>query len=291
MHKRDMNNAVPPDYAVDKRADITSYRFITLFVFLSWVTLSITSHIEAIRDGNSEPAIQPWLTQFASHIVILLVMLIIPVLLTRFPLNRETWPRALGAFVGGFLIFSITHILLMVAIRKLLWPVFFGGPYIFGLSDPINWLYEMQKDAYTFLLQISVFWFARLQARQSFEAEGRKQEAKESGRLTLISGGRISLVNANDVRLAKAAANYVDIHTPHRDLLVRMTLRELEQLLATAADNHIRIHRSCIVHMEEIADVKPNGDGSATITLINGNKLQASRSHRSMLEKALLGRE
>eukprot|EP00903_Cladosiphon_okamuranus_P002609 g2607.t1 len=152
----------------------------------------------------------------------------------------------------------------MVALRKLGWPLLFEGPYVFGLDQPLIWFYELQKDAYTFLLLTSIFWVGRFAARQRLEKEGRREEAKESGRMTLTSGGRIYVVNADEVRLAKSAANYVEIELERRQLLVRMTLSDLERLLMAAGDNHIRIHRSCIVHKSDIEELRPNGDGTAS---------------------------
>ena len=271
----------------DKKADWISYRFIILFVFLSWVTLSTSDQIDAIKDASGEPAIQFWLTQFTSHLVILLVTFLIPWLLTRHPITREAWPRPVAIFGLGFVLFGTVHILGMVALRKLLWPLLIGEHYEFGLTDPLNWAYELQKDLYTFVLLISIFWFGRYSAQQRLEAKGRQEEASESGRLTLTSGGRIYLIDADEIQMAKAAANYVEIDTPKKTLLVRITLRELERLLVTAGDNHIRIHRSCIVHKTDIAELKPNGDGSATIKLLRGQTLQVSRSYRTALNATL----
>ena len=281
-----MDHAASTDIAADKHADRISYRFIALFVFLSWITLSASSHIDAITEANGEPAVQHWLVEFTSHLVIMFVTLLIPILLTRFPVTRETWPQSLAAFGLGFAAFGTGHILAMVALRKLLWPVLIGGHYEFGIADPLNWVYELQKDAYTFVLLVSIFWLGRQNARQRLEATGRQEEASESGRLTLTSGGRIYMINADDVRLAKAAANYVEIETPDKTLLVRMTLRELERLLRAAGDDHIRIHRSCLVHKADITELNPNGDGSASILLSDGQTLQVSRSYRPALSAA-----
>jgi len=278
-----MDHDTSPDIAAERQADWISYRFIALFVFFSWITLSVSSQIDAMKDDNGEPVMKFWLSQLTSHLVIMVVILLIPVLLTRFPLTRENWPRSLTAFGLGFIIFGTGHVFGMVVLRKILWPIFIGSHYEFGLAEPLNWFYELQKDVYTFILLVSVFWFGRQSVRQRLEAKGRQEEVSESGRLTLTSGGRVYLVVADEIRLAKAAANYVEINTPKKVLLVRMTLRELERLLVTAGSNHIRIHRSCLVHKEDISELNPNGDGSASIRLLDGQTLQVSRSYRPAL--------
>lgn len=275
------------DIAAEKRADLASYKLVLAFTFLSWITLSISSQIDAIRAETGESAIGFWFIQLTSHIIVALLALIIPALLTRFPLTTESWRRSLLGFGTGFLVFGLVHVLAMVLLRKIGWPIFFGGPYVFGLDRPLIWFYELQKDAYTFLLLTSIFWFGRFAARQRLENEGRRAEAKESGRMTLTSGGRMYIVNADDVRLVKSAANYVEIRLANRQLLVRMTLSDLERLLKAAGDNHIRIHRSCIVHKADIKEVRPNGDGTATVLLRDGSQQQASRSYRANIQLSL----
>lgn len=260
-------SALSKDIAAEQRADRLSYALIAMFTFLSWITLSITSQIDAMRTGTGEPALQFWFVQFTSHIVVLALATMIPVLLNRFPLTLESWVRSLAGFIFGFLIFGCVHVLAMVLLRKIGWPFLFAGPYEFGLDQPLIWFYELQKDAYTFVLITSIFWFGRLSARQRLENEGRRAEVKESGRMALTSGGRIYMVSADEVRLAKAAANYVEIQTPGKSLLVRMTLSELERLLSAAGNDHVRIHRSCVVHKADINEVIPNGDGSASVKI------------------------
>ncbi|MEL7285755.1 MAG: LytTR family DNA-binding domain-containing protein [Pseudomonadota bacterium] len=279
--------AISNDIAAEKRADRASYCLVLVFTFLSWLTLSISSQIDAVRAGTGEPAMIFWFTQFTSHVVVAVLALIVPFLLTRFPPTADSWRRSLAGFGVGFIVFGLVHVLAMVALRKLGWPLFFEGPYVFGLDQPLIWFYELQKDAYTFLLLTSIFWVGRYAARQRLEKEGRREEAQESGRMTLTSGGRIYVVTADEVRVAKSAANYVEIELDRRQLLVRMTLSELERLLNAAGDNHVRIHRSCIVHKSDIEELRPNGDGTASIILKNGTQQQASRSYRAKVQGVL----
>lgn len=277
------------DIAAEKQADRTSYKLVLVFTFLSWITLSTSAHIDAVRSGSGEPALVLWFTELTSHIIVALLALIVPAWLTRFPLKTESWTRSVFGFAIGFLVFGTLHVLAMVALRKIGWPILFDGPYVFGLDQPLIWFYELQKDFYTFLLLTSIFWFGRFVARQRLNEEGRQAEARESGRLTLTSGGRIYIIDAEDVRLAKSAANYVEIQLTNKELFVRMTLSDLEQLLAAAGESHIRIHRSCIVHKSDIKALQPNGDGSASITLQDGSQQQASRSYRANVQLALKG--
>jgi len=114
-----------------------------------------------------------------------------------------------------------------------------------------------------------------------------RAEAKESGPITLVSGGRIYIVNVDEVRAAEAAANNVEITTPGKTLLARITFRELERLLAAAGNFQIRIHCSCFVHKADINALKPNSDGRASLVLSDGSVRQVRRSDRASLRDAL----
>jgi len=282
-----MDHNISADIAADRRADRISYWYVAIFVFFSWITLSVSSQLDAIQDATGEPAIRHWLLEFTGHVTVLPVILLVPVLLTRFSFTRESWPQSVAAFGLGFIAFVVGHILPMVMINHLLWPLLLDGHYEFGLLSPLSWLSQLQKDAYTFVLLITAFWFGRQYTRQQLEAEGRRTEAKESGQLALTSGGRTYLINAENVRYAKAAANYVEVQTDNKVLLARMTLRELEHLLASAGDSHIRIHRSHLVRKADITELQPNGDGAASIKLKNGETLKVGRTYLSVLNTVL----
>ena len=95
--------------------------------------------------------------------------------------------------------------------------------------------------------------------------------------------GRTLFLNAEDVIYAAAASNYVEITTQHGTHLARMTLSSLERLLAETRTNHIRVHRSYIVHGDHIQEIIPTRDGNVTIQLDNGVTLTGSRGYRDRL--------
>lgn len=282
-----MNKPPINEISQEKKADRLSFVFIGIFTGLSWLTLSITDQIEAGTALSAKQISQIWLTQLTSHIVVLALMPLLPWLLSRFPIRRENWHLWLPALAIGFLTYGAIHVLGMVGFRNALWLLLWGESYEFGLASPVVWFYELQKDLFTFLLQLSAFWFGREIMQARLMEQGRRRAVAESGRVTLHSGGRIHVIDVDDLLYAKAAGNYVEIQTRRQELLVRMTLRELEERLAAHSKKHIRIHRSTLVHLNEVNFLQPDKDGSAIIELNDGVRLRASRTLRGGVEEKL----
>ena len=59
----------------------------------------------------------------------------------RFPWRRTGWPRVLGVYVLGALVFSLLHTTLMALSRAILFPLFGLGPYDYG---DMHWRYPME---------------------------------------------------------------------------------------------------------------------------------------------------
>ncbi len=270
--------------AADRRADRLSFLFVAAFVVLSWVVLSSSEQMDAQRTGQNTPWAEPWLTQLTSHVAILMSILVIPFFLNRFPINWANWKKQTPIYVLAFFLFGAVHIILMDVFRRLSFPIILGRPYYDPLLDIRIWIYELRKDAYSFLLILSVFLTGRHIEQLRLEARSTLQEAKNSGRLTLKSGGRTIFLNAQDIIWAESASNYVDIHTEQGQHLARMTLASLEKLLLEAGDLHVRVHRSYLVKRDVLREILPSGEGGASITLINGTVLPVGRKYRSNLE-------
>jgi len=264
------------EYLADRRMIV----FVVLFTALSWIVLSTSEQLEAVRTGDEINWIVPWLTEFTSHFVLICVALVIPVFLARWPLSLENWQRRVPVYIACFFVFSTIHILLMVAMRSAMFPFFLGESYEFGLMNPSVWVYEFRKDLMTFILVLSGFLTSRHIAQLQLEADGARHEARETGRLTLKSGGRTVFLKAEELVWAKSASNYVELHTQTGEHLIRMTLSNLDTLLSEAGDGHVRTHRSYLVQKSSIREIVPTGNGDAKVVLKNETSIPASRKYR-----------
>jgi two-component system, LytTR family, response regulator len=89
---------------------------------------------------------------------------------------------------------------------------------------------------------------------------------------------RFVFVRMSDVDWIESAANYVQVHTRSREFLLRMTMCELEAKLDPR--QFVRIHRSTIVNIDRVAELKPSLHGDFAVALLDGTALRMSRGYR-----------
>lgn len=265
----------------DRRADRETYIYVLAFTFASFLILTLSR----ISDYPEDNALRFWIDMGTSHAVIALCVLAIPYVLTKAPLVREHLKTSIPIHILACIAFSVVHILLMVGLRKLMQSMILGETLHFGLGEFDTWLYEFRKDAYTYTLVVFMFQVGRQLMQTKLELAAARADARQNHRLTLKSGGRTIFLNADEVLWAKAASNYVEVHTETGSHLARMTLSRLKNLLAESGPTHIQTHRSYIVHRTAIREIIPTGEGDAKLTLSNGESVPASRGYREMLKE------
>ncbi len=100
-------------------------------------------------------------------------------------------------------------------------------------------------------------------------------------RFTVRDGERYVLVRAADVDWAEASANYVRLHVGPRTYQMRTTMSDLERQLDPA--QFTRIHRSAIVNLDRIREIRPEWHGEYEVALTTGTTLRLSRGYRDRL--------
>jgi two-component system LytT family response regulator len=104
-------------------------------------------------------------------------------------------------------------------------------------------------------------------------------------RIAVRSRGRISFVRFIDVTRLESAGNYVRLWLGKDSHLVRETLAQLEARLDPK--RFVRIHRSTIVNIEQIRELRPWFGGDAVLVLIDGSELTVSRTYRTHVMELL----
>lgn len=94
--------------------------------------------------------------------------------------------------------------------------------------------------------------------------------------------GRTVLLDVGDICWIEAADNYVRLHTVNGIHLSRRTMRDLEQTLDPA--RFARIHRSAIVALAAVRELRPLGDGDQEVVLGSGKRLVLTRLYREAFE-------
>jgi two-component system LytT family response regulator len=94
--------------------------------------------------------------------------------------------------------------------------------------------------------------------------------------------GRTTVLAVSEIRWIEAADNYVRLHTAEGVHLSRRTMRDLEALLDPR--HFARVHRSAIVALRQVRELRPLGDGDQDLLLEGGTRLVLTRSYRDAFE-------
>ncbi|MBC6992214.1 LytR/AlgR family response regulator transcription factor [Hymenobacter sp. BT491] len=97
--------------------------------------------------------------------------------------------------------------------------------------------------------------------------------------------GRLYFVKADQVLYLESKGNYVTLHTPGQQHLLRTTLSQLEGKLNSRV--FLRIHRSVIVNSAYIKELRPWSHGEYLITLHDDTHLTSSRSYTQDIQRFL----
>jgi len=104
-------------------------------------------------------------------------------------------------------------------------------------------------------------------------------------RLIVKSAGRVTILKTGEIDWIEAADYYVCLHAGGKSHLLRRSLTELEDELDAAI--FCRIHRSAIVNLGRVREVRLDANGEHEILLRDGTCLRLSRSYREQLQDRL----
>ncbi len=127
--------------------------------------------------------------------------------------------------------------------------------------------------------------FFRVLSRAKAKLAQRPLENRRYERIMIRSAGRISFVPAEEIDWIEAADYYSCLHLGARTHLLRRSMAELERDLEP---NHFcRIHRSTIVNLSRVRDLRLDAGGEYEIVLRDATRLKVSRGYREKLQAAI----
>ena len=254
---------------------------------LLYIIAAVTLVIAAVNvstklsDASGYGAAIPWqdpvTTEYSSGLVLIIILPFLFAFFDQHPITRINWHRKLPFYVATSILFSLAHVVLMVAARQLAWPMLFDRPYNFFAGGINELVYEYRKDAITFLMYLLI---AELQ-RQVLLAKTSRATTHEP--IILKSGATTILLQPAEFLFAKSAGNYAEVTSLSGTQLARTTLAELEALLQQSGCDAVRIHRSCVVNRTAVMETAPIAGGDLSVKLRGGEKLRASRRYKETL--------
>lgn len=112
-----------------------------------------------------------------------------------------------------------------------------------------------------------------------------KEASPFARRLAVRSSGRIYFLRTEEIDWIEAADYYVKLHTGEREHLLRESMARLEESLDPR--RFMRIHRSAIVNLDRIRELRPDANGESSVVLHDGTRLRLSRGKKEQLTAAL----
>jgi two-component system, LytTR family, response regulator len=95
--------------------------------------------------------------------------------------------------------------------------------------------------------------------------------------------GQIFRVDVDSIERIDAAGDYMCIYTGDNTLILRETMKDLEKRLDPRRFQ--RVHRSTIVNLDQVKQVKPHTNGECFLVLDSGAQVKVSRSYRDVVAR------
>ena len=95
--------------------------------------------------------------------------------------------------------------------------------------------------------------------------------------------GQIFRVDVDTIERIDAAGDYMCIYTGDNTLILRETMKDLEKRLDPRRFQ--RVHRSTIVNLDLVKQVKPHTNGECFLVLDSGASVKVSRSYRDVVAR------
>ena len=115
--------------------------------------------------------------------------------------------------------------------------------------------------------------------------ESMEKAKRKLRRVAVKSAGRTTFVSVEDIDWISAADNYVELHCGGACHLVRCSVAEIESALDP--DDFVRIHRSAIVNVNRVKEVRAAAPGEYMIVTHRGERLESSRGYAEKIRTLL----
>ncbi|QLC26110.1 response regulator transcription factor [Parasphingopyxis algicola] len=121
-------------------------------------------------------------------------------------------------------------------------------------------------------------------AAEEIAAEGEAPAASRYEKLINVKDrGQIFRVDVESIERIDAAGDYMCIYTGDNTLILRETMKDLEKRLDPRTFQ--RVHRSTIVNLDQVRQVKPHTNGECFLVLESGAQVKVSRSYRDVVAR------
>jgi hypothetical protein len=219
--------------------------------------------------------------QVTSAAAVLVMILFLVQWLKLFPLRIADWPRVIIGHTIGSIIFAFGHFVLMLALR-IPWYALNEHTFVWRQSFVSNLILEYQKD-----IKIYIGFVIVISAYQHYRRSKTTMAQSHADRLIVQTGTGDSVLRFEQIDYLEAARNYIAVHANGREYVIRSTMTEMMRSLSGGP--FARIHRSVIVNIDKIREIRPVDTGQR-VFLTSGDDVPLSRNYREELTRRIGGK-
>ena len=121
------------------------------------------------------------------------------------------------------------------------------------------------------------------EAAQDMEGDDAEAAGRYEKLINVKDRGQIFRVEVDTIEHIEAAGDYMCIYTGDNSLILRETMKDLERRLDPRTFQ--RVHRSTIVNLDQVRQVKPHTNGECFLVLDSGAEVKVSRSYRDVVAR------
>ena len=115
------------------------------------------------------------------------------------------------------------------------------------------------------------------------ESEDAPSASRFEKLINIKDQGQIFRVDVDSIERIDAAGDYMCIYTGGETLVLRQTMKDMEKRLDPRKFQ--RVHRSSIVNLDLVRQVKPHTNGECFLVLESGAQVKVSRSYRDVVAR------
>lgn len=247
-----------------------------LGIVAAWIAvacaLSLQGYLTSLYAGSP----QPWWPSFRYSLAIVSVWAVLtPAILDL--ASRARWSgglwRGAALLLPGFAAACLTHVALFSLVY---WPLYGAGQH--------ETLWAMGRHMLVRNIGLNGLFYAGLVVLGARRKPSPATPATPLDVLKVRRKGTVHLLPLDGVRWIRAAGNYAEAVTDRGALLLDESLAELERRLPTS--RFARVHRTAIVRLDLVREVRSRGHGDADLVLRDGEVVRLSRRYRANLAAA-----
>jgi two-component system LytT family response regulator len=273
----------PPDVPETTRARIALLAAFWLFVgFFGGTAIWLGERFDG-RQTSWTAAIYP---AVGAAVLWIPITLVAARLAWRFPFTGERWGRPLALHALGAAAVSFVLNFLFVGAAVVLTDRSLGLAGWATAAGAAGFRF-LHINALVYLVIVGLVHVYRA-FRGADHPRGRASAEPAGGyarRLEARSAGRVTLVDVDDVVWIEADGDYARVHVDGGDHLVSERMKHLERRLDPA--RFVRIHRSRIVNVDRVRELRHLSHGDYEVTLDDDTPLRVSRGRRKHLLAAV----